>query len=186
MASSTHIQSLLSRNAAITTYQPPPHLAQLGELWAANPTIPRTLIISCADPRCHPETIFNLNPSDPADAAVVVRVQGGDVQSALPAVFALDNLINFTHTILLKHTDCGSLVFRDEKIKAQLKERVAGSGVEEEVEAMRFGENTVPMEESVRRDLRWVRESPLLSEGIKKGVTGMLFHLDSGRVEVIE
>lgn len=42
------------------------------------------------------------------------------------------------------------------------------------------------MEESVRRDLRWVRESPLVSEGIKKGITGMLFHLDSGRVEVIE
>lgn len=59
-------------------------------------------------------------------------------------MLSLDNLINFTHTILLKHTDCGTLILRDEKIKAQLKERVAGSGMQEkEVEAMRFGENTI-------------------------------------------
>ena len=156
---------------------------ELSELWAANPEIPRTVIVSCADPRCHPETIFGLNPANPSDAAIVIRVQGGDFQTALPAVLSIDNVINFNHAILLKHTDCGSGVFRDATIKTQLKDRATGSAAQ--VDAMRFGENTIPMDESVRRDLKFIKGSPLVSEGIKKNVTGMLFHLDSGKVEVI-
>ena len=183
MAISTHIQSLVDRNAAISGYQAPPNLQQLAELWAANPDIPRTVIVSCADPRCHPESIFDLNPASPADNAIVIRVQGGDIQTALPAVLSIDHLINFNHAILLKHTDCGTQAFRDDKIRAQLKDRVGGSA--EQVDGMNFGENTISMEESVRRDLKWIQESPLVSEGIKSNVTGMLFHLDSGKVEVI-
>lgn len=79
------------------------------------------------DPRCHPESIFNLDPSDLRLAATVIRVQGGDFQTALPAVLAIDHLIKFNQTILMKHTDCGSIVFRDADIKAQLKARALGS-----------------------------------------------------------
>ncbi len=186
MALSSHIQSLVDRNAAISDYQAPPTLEQFSGLLGANPDTPRTLIISCADPRCHPETIFGLNPGSLADAACVVRVQGGDFVTALPAILAIDNLLNFSHCIMLKHTDCGSLVFRDATIKAQLKDRAKGKEAEAEVDGMRFGENTIPIEEAVRRDVKIIKESPLLSEGIKNNVTGMLFHLDSGKVEVIE
>ena len=112
-----------------------------------------------------------------------IRTAGGDFQTALPAVLAIDSVINFNHAIVLKHTDCGSLVFRDANIKAQLKDRVGGSG--KDVDAMRFGENTAGMDEAVRQDLKFIKESALVSKAIKENVTGMLFHLDSGKVEVI-
>lgn len=41
------------------------------------------------------------------------------------------------------------------------------------------------MEESVREDLNWIKDCPLVGEAIKNNVTGMLFHVETGRVEVI-
>ncbi len=97
-------------------------------------------------------------------------------------MLAIDNLVDFNNVILLKHTDCGSTLFRDDKIKAQLKDRAGSSA--KEIEGMRFGENTVPVKESVKRDVAWLKENLLASEAMKN-VTGMLLHLDSGRVEII-
>ncbi|RMZ89955.1 hypothetical protein DV736_g2813, partial [Chaetothyriales sp. CBS 134916] len=165
MAPTDHITSLLSRTHPSPTRQAPPTLKDLTAFFASHPDAPRTLIISCADPRCIPESIFHLDAGNPSDAAVVVRVQGADWVTAMPAVLSIDHLINFNNVILLKHTDCGSTVFRDANIKRKLKERAAKDVDHGVIDAMTFGENEISMQDSVRRDLKLIRESKLVSDG---------------------
>ncbi|RMD39222.1 hypothetical protein DV735_g5906, partial [Chaetothyriales sp. CBS 134920] len=186
MAPTKHITSLLSRIQPQPTYRPPPSLQERIDFFATHPEVPRTLIISCADPRCTPEFIFRLDLRNPSDRAVIIRVQGADWRSAQPAVLAIDQLIKFNHVILLKHTDCGSLRLKDATIKENLKAR-AGNYLEPQViEGMKFAEDTISMHESVRRDLKLIKESPLVSDDMKRGLTGVLYHLETGEIEIID
>ncbi|RMZ84984.1 hypothetical protein DV738_g182, partial [Chaetothyriales sp. CBS 135597] len=186
MAPTKHIASLISRIKPQPTYRGPPSLQERIDFFAAHPDVPRTLIISCADPRCTPEFIFKLDLRNPSDRAVVIRVQGADWRSAQPAVLAIDQLIHFNHVILLKHTDCGSLRLKDAAIKNNLKERAGNHLDPHVIDGMKFSEDTLSMEDSVRRDLKLIRESPLVSEDMKRGLTGVLYHLETGEVEVID
>ena len=70
---------------------------------ASDPNDPNrslTLIISCADPRVVPESIFGLSVGE----AVVMRNAGGDVQKALPDILAVDQLLRLSDVVIVRHT----------------------------------------------------------------------------------
>lgn len=95
---------------------------------------PSVAIVTCADPRCIPENFLKLNTWD----AVVIRTAGSNVKAALPSLVAIDGLVGLQEIMIINHTDCGAQIFRDEAIRASLKERAQGMGVE--INSMEFGE----------------------------------------------
>ena len=59
-----------------------------------------TMIVSCADPRVVPESIFGLGVGE----AVVIRNAGGNLQKALPDLLAIDTVMKLTDVIVIRHT----------------------------------------------------------------------------------
>lgn len=46
--------------------------------------------------------------------------------------------------------------------------------------------NDISLDEGVRGDVKWVRDSPLITEKLKKGTQGFVFDIESGKVRRVE
>jgi carbonic anhydrase len=68
----------------------------------------------------------------------VLRNAGGRAKKALKDILLLDSLLNISEIAVVHHTDCGGTLYKDEQIRAQLKEKVPGH--ENEIDSMYFGE----------------------------------------------
>lgn len=170
------IETLLARNKAIT-HTPLPYLT---ELRAAGAPPPRTLIVTCVDPRCVPEAFFGLSPGEVG----VHRNAGGNIRLALRDINILDTLFKLEEIAIIHHTDCGTTHVTDEKVRASLKE-IAGQEHHTDIEKMEFGSNT-DMKASVKSDLEWIRANPFVREELKKGCHGFLFDIKTGELEKVE
>jgi carbonic anhydrase len=116
--------------------------------------LPGVLMISCLDPRCVPEKFFDLktggqlyssapqsvpNSADmdlPTEAGVI-RNAGGQVKPVLRDILIADFLLGIREIVLVHHTDCGTTKYRDEQIRASLKERLPDHA--KEIDGMDFG-----------------------------------------------
>ena len=76
----------------------------------------------------------------PKAEVVVLRTAGADVKSVFPSILSIDSLVGFTDILVVKHTDCGALSFRDAKIKQGLATLAPNS--EAEINSLKFGEIT--------------------------------------------
>jgi carbonic anhydrase len=114
------IQNLLAKNSFYTgDFQPPPTIPEFAEILKANPSLQRSCIICCCDPRVIPEHIFGLSMGE----AIVMRTPGGSVDSALPCLLAIDSVAPITGLIIMRHTDCGTAYWTDDSVLKVLEDR---------------------------------------------------------------
>ncbi|KAJ5211052.1 hypothetical protein N7491_010868 [Penicillium cf. griseofulvum] len=171
----TTIAGLLERNKAIN-HTPLPSIAERKGHGGAPP---RTVIVTCCDPRCVPEEFFNLK----AGEVVVHRNAGGNIRHALRDILILDALVKLDEIAIVHHTDCGTLRFTDEQLRTALKKQTKETHWAK-IETMEFGAAS-GIEENLKGDLEWVHGNPLLREALKEGTQGFIFDLKSGKVEKV-
>ena len=88
------------------------------------------------DPRCIPEKFFNMGVGEVG----VIRNGGGNVRHALRDIIVMDQLLGLEELAIIHHTDCGTLNFTEEQMRAGLKTRVDEAHWDE-VDKMVFGAN---------------------------------------------
>ncbi|KAK3350235.1 carbonic anhydrase [Lasiosphaeria hispida] len=171
----TTIADLLERNRATSASHDA--IPTFVELKAAGAPLPKTLVVTCLDPRCIPEEFFKLHVGE----VLVHRNAGGNIRHALRDLLLLDEIFSLNELAIVHHTDCGTLVFTEEKMRAGIKARLDKAHWPD-VDNIVFGANT-DMEESVRSDVEWVHANPLIRKELKQGCQGFMFDLVSGKVE---
>ncbi|KAK5093101.1 hypothetical protein LTR70_002042 [Exophiala xenobiotica] len=166
---------LIARN---TTYQPTHHpTATLSERFASGLKGPTVAIIACPDPRCIPETFLNLTTWD----AVVIRTAGSNVTAALPTLIAIDKLVGLQEIMVVNHTDCGALMYRDDEIRETLRARAPRMA--HVIEQMAFGEITGTLEDRVTEHVAIARRCELLRQELREKVTGYIYDLKDGSLK---
>ncbi|KAJ5784445.1 carbonic anhydrase [Penicillium pulvis] len=170
------IAGLLARNKAVN-HTPLPSIAER-KLQRGAP--PRTVIVTCCDPRCIPEEFLNLK----AGEVVVHRNAGGNIRYALRDILILDALVKLDEIAIIHHTDCGTLRFTDEQLRIALKKQINETHWAK-IEEMEFGA-ALGTEENLRGDLEWVHASPLIRDALKDGTHGFIFDLKSGKLDEVE
>ncbi|KAH6885436.1 carbonic anhydrase [Thelonectria olida] len=166
----TTIETLLQRNKAIS-HTPLPYFSELKE--SGSPGL-HTIIVTCLDPRCVPETFFNLA----AGEVGVHRNAGGNIRDALRDISILDSLFSLKEICIIHHTDCGTTHVTEESVRSYMKEYV-GKEHWAEVDKMAVWPVT-DIEASVRGDLEWVQKTPFIREELKKGTQGFVFDIKTG------
>ena len=122
-------------------------------------------VVTCMDARLDPAKFLGLEEGD----AHVIRNAGGIVtDDALRSLVISHHLLGTEEVLVIGHTDCGMLTFRDEDVQAQL-------GTDITLHAFPNVENRVS--ESVRA----VRESPLLPDA----VNGFVYEVETGRLRAV-
>src|SRR5579859_2600391 len=167
----TVIDELLERNACLTAaHEPLPNLPRLN-----------LCIVTCPEPRVDPMAVFGLEPGD----AAVVRAAAGRVspiviqQLAFLAATGSDyGQTPDTELVLMTHTRCGIANFARADRRGALAAFLGCTDDELDARAV-----TDPRE-AVRGDVGLLAANPLLPPEIS--VTGVVYDVDTGRVEVVE
>lgn len=122
-------------------------------------------VLACMDARLNPYGILGLQEGD----AHVIRNAGGIVtDDALRSLVISHNLLGTEEILVIGHTDCGMLTFRDEDVQAQL-------GTDITLHAF------PNVEDRVRDSVRTVRESSLLPDA----VSGFVYEVETGRLRPV-
>jgi carbonic anhydrase len=86
-------------------------------------------------------------------------------------------LLGTTEIVLIHHTDCGMLTFRDDEVKAQIE---ADSGLRPSFALEAFSD----VEADVRQSLRRVRANPFIPR--RDAVRGFVYDVKSGRLDEVQ
>jgi carbonic anhydrase len=140
------------------------------------PPARRLAIVACMDARLTVEQLLGLKTGD----AHIIRNAGGIVtEDALRSLLISHYLLGTQEFMIINHTDCGMLTFRDEELRAKLREMHGAAAV---VPARFFAFSDV--EENVREQLQKVRSHPWVPNDIP--VRGFVYDVRTGRLSEVK
>ena len=136
----------------------------------AAPPRRRAAVIACMDARLDPARLLGLKEGD----AHVIRNAGGVVtDDALRSLIISQRLLGTEEIVLIHHTDCGMLKFRDDALKAEIETQ---TGLRPAFSFEAFAD----LEANLRQSMRRIRACPFLPERGK--VRGFIYDVRTGRL----
>ena len=137
------------------------------------PPAKRVAVIACMDARLNPYGLLGLNEGD----AHIIRNAGGVVtEDAIRSLAISQRLLGTEEIVLIHHTDCGMLTFRDDDFRRQIQE---DTGIKPGWAAEAFDD----LEADVRQSIERIKASPFLPR--KDNVRGFVYDVKTGRLDEV-
>ena len=133
----------------------------------------QTAIVVCMDARLETGRMLGLAEGD----AHVIRNAGGVVtDDVLRSLIISQRLLGTREVILIHHTDCGMLTFKDDDLKASIE---ADTGLRPS-----FAFEAFPnLEEDVRQSVRRIQACPFIP--VKDQIRGFVYDVETGRLNEV-
>lgn len=133
----------------------------------------KAAVVACMDARMDIANLLGLQPGD----AHVIRNAGGVVtEDVLRSLVISQRLLGTEEIMLVHHTDCGMLTFRDDDLKARIE---AETGLRPP-----FAMEAFPhLEDDVRQSIRRIEACPYLP--IRDKARGFVYDVKSGRLNEV-
>lgn len=135
----------------------------------------RVAVLTCMDARMHPERFLGL---DIGDAHVIRNAGGRASEDAIRSLVISSLLLGTREFLVIHHTRCGMQSHTNEQIRHDVAERLGADA--SNVDFLPFTD----LDDSVREDVRRIRESPLIGDDIM--VRGFVYEVESGRLRPVE
>lgn len=133
-----------------------------------------TLVVACMDARLNPYGILGLSEGD----AHVVRNAGGVVtDDVIRSITISQRLLGTNEIILIHHTGCGMLTFRDDDVKAQIE---TDTGLRPPFALEAFPD----LDGDVRQSIARIKASPYVPH--KDAIRGFVYEVETGRLREVE
>ena len=137
------------------------------------PPAKRVAVVACMDARLNPYGLLGLHEGD----AHVIRNAGGVItDDEIRSLSISQRLLGTEEIMLIHHTDCGMLTFKDDYFRQQVQEE---TGVKPEWAAEAFDD----LEADVRQSIARFRASPFIPK--KDQVRGFVYEVESGRIREV-
>lgn len=131
-------------------------------------------VLACMDARLNVYGMLGLREGE----AHVIRNAGGVVSDdAIRSLVISQRLLGTREIILIHHTDCGMLTFRDDEVKDQI---AAETGIRPPFSLEAFPDADADVRQSVARLLA----SPFLPH--KDSIRGFVFEVETGRLREVQ
>ncbi len=132
-------------------------------------------IIACMDARLTVEQILGLQTGD----AHIIRNAGGIVSDdALRSLIISNHLLGTNEILVINHTDCGMLTFKDQDLRNKL---IGETGVD--ATAPTHFHTFSDLAENVREQVRRVKSHPWIPKGIS--VRGLIYDVKTGQLNPV-
>jgi len=156
---------LLANNAAYARY------FTSGDL--PTPPAKKVAVLACMDARLNVYGALGLREGD----AHVIRNAGGvATDDAIRSLVISQRLLGTREIILIHHTDCGMLTFRDDEVKAAIE---ADTGLRPPFALEAFPDPAQDVRQSIRR----IRASPFVPH--KDSVRGFVYEVATGKLREV-
>ena len=131
-------------------------------------------VVACMDARLNPYGVLGLSEGD----SHVIRNAGGVVtEDVIRSLVISQRLLGTTEIILIHHSDCGMLTFRDDDVKAQIE---ADTGIRPPFALEAFGD----LDADVRQSIARIKASPFVPN--KDSIRGFVYEVETGRLREVK
>lgn len=131
------------------------------------------------DARIDPAAAYGISLGD----AHVIRNAGGNAKDALRSLVISEQLLGTTEIILVKHTGCGMLTFKNEDAAAVVRQNLGEKAVQG-LGAFNADFQPFPdLEEAVENDVQFLKESALIPDHV--AISGWVYEVETGRVKSV-
>jgi carbonic anhydrase len=130
-------------------------------------------VVACMDARLHVSKLLGLTEGD----AHIIRNAGGVVtDDEIRSLAISQRLLGTREIVLIHHTDCGMLTFKDDDFRHQIEEE---TGVRPEWAAEAFSD----LDSDVRQNIARIKASPFIPH--KDSVRGFVYEVETGRLREV-
>jgi len=137
------------------------------------PPAKRVAVVACMDARIETGRLLGLEEGD----AHVIRNAGGVVTDDVIRSLAISQrLLGTTEIVLIHHTDCGMLTFKDDGLKSQIEE---DTGLRPSFALESFPDSEADVRQSVRR----IQSSPFVPH--KDHIRGFVYDVETGVLNAV-
>nr|ACP19538.1 beta carbonic anhydrase clade D [Hyaloscypha finlandica] len=145
----------------------------------ALPPAKKYAVVTCMDARIDPALAYGINLGD----AHVIRNAGASAKDALRSLVISEQLLGTEEILLIKHTGCGMLTFKNEDAAGIVRKNL---GEEAAAELGAFKGDFLPfpnLEGAVVEDVEFLKGSKLIPEKIK--ISGWVYEVETGKVRSV-
>jgi carbonic anhydrase len=133
----------------------------------------KVAVVACMDARLNPAGALGLEEGD----AHVIRNAGGVVtDDAIRSLAISQRLLGTDEIVLIHHTDCGMLTFKDDEFKRSIEKE---TGIKPEWAAEAFSD----LDGDVRQSIARIKASPFVPH--KDSVRGFVYEVETGRLREV-
>ena len=137
------------------------------------PPAKKVAVIACMDARIETGRLLGLEEGD----AHVIRNAGGVVTDDVIRSLAISQrLLGTTEVVLIHHTDCGMLTFKDDDVKDQIEE---DTGLRPQFALEAFPD----LEDDVRQSVRRIQANPFIPH--KHSIRGFVYDVENGQLNEV-
>lgn len=139
------------------------------------PPARKLAVVACMDARLMVDQVLGLKTGD----AHIIRNAGGIVtEDALRSLILSHHLLGTQEFMIVNHTDCGMLTFKDEELRGKLQQ-LTGTATVTPAHFHAFGD----LEENVRQQIQKVTSHPWIPKQIS--VRGFIYDVKTGRLKEV-
>jgi carbonic anhydrase len=137
------------------------------------PPARKVAVLACMDARLDPARVLGLEEGD----AHVIRNAGGVASDdAIRSLVISQRLLGTKDIVLIHHTNCGMLTFRDDEVKDQI---LADTGLRPSFALEAFADE----EEDVRQSIRRIKANPFIPH--RTSVRGFVYDVRTGQLNEV-
>jgi len=137
------------------------------------PPAKKIAVVACMDARLDPARVLGLEEGD----AHVIRNAGGVISDdAIRSLTISQRLLGTEEIVLIHHTDCGMLTFRDDDVKDQITKE---TGIRPPFALESFGD----LDDDVRQSIARIQASPFVPRTDR--IRGFVYEVESGRLREV-
>lgn len=148
------------------------YAAQFDRSRLALPPARKLAVLACMDARLTVEDVLGLRTGD----AHIIRNAGGlATDDAIRSLVISQRLLGTEEVVVIEHTGCGMLTFRDDDVRRQL---AAETGVDSDLSFHAFPD----LESNLRAQVERIRAHPWTKD---VPVHGVIFEVETGRLREV-
>ena len=139
-----------------------------------SPPASRAAVVACMDARLSPYAVLGLSEGD---AHVICNAGGVVTDDVIRSLTISQRMLGTNEIILIHHTDCGMLTFRDDDVKAQIE---ADTGIRPSFALEAFQD----LDADVRQSIARIKASPFIPN--KDSIRGFVYEVETGRLREVK
>jgi carbonic anhydrase len=137
------------------------------------PPAKKLAVVACMDARLDVHKILGIQEGD----AHVIRNAGGAVtDDAIRSLAISQRLLGTKEIVLIHHTDCGMLTFKDDDVKGQIEKE---TGIRPAFALEAFGD----LDEDVKQSINRIKASPFIAN--KSSIRGFVYDVRTGKLNEV-
>jgi carbonic anhydrase len=137
------------------------------------PPARKVAVVACMDARLNPSYVLGLEEGD----AHVIRNAGGVItDDEIRSLAISQRLLGTEEIILIHHTDCGMLTFKDDDFRLQIQDETG-------IKPPWTPESFTDLAEDVRQSKARIEASPFVPK--KDSIRGFIYDVDTGRLQEV-